>query len=577
MATRMKKKSKSLNGHGVVARENSNQRALTRAGSTPKLGAGVGIRTNRARVAGNYVDASILERAIGRRVGSPPETDSPFTGSSGAATPESRGNILLGNDAQISLGWMMVELGRSPDDLAFDLENPGNHLFQHLDPSLWAEMGCQSPTFLERDGEGSSGRPSTSKRISDSTPDMLSMQPRSLSNPIQHTSHYGRNEDNGNCSDTTSKPVDPERDEASQGLPFACPYFRLNPVKHETCLNYRLMRIRDVKQHLQRRHYITFYCPTCFHEFLNLSRRDDHIRSRDCLTPEAHPTFSNIDGVSRQTQSLLKGRVNRAVKPAEQWHAVWDILFGDSVDKPVDPYVRSVVRETFRMVRTFWRSTGPTILRRFLQSGTKEIEDPGYLEDIIYRLFHEVETQFEGRLNSPTTGSSSQPSTALQGSIEPVVAFKSEASQESGEELSASPRSSGILAWDWERQWDADGPGMFRSPTIDSTTTDNTFISNLDGTPAPSEFREQDMTQDEHDEFLMGGFHHRGIGAWDTTATTALLPPTSFSDTSLDLLTQQGHDAGYHRKLETGHVLEQGDLDNLPVYPDWARMEGLEN
>ncbi|KAF4436522.1 hypothetical protein FACUT_6380 [Fusarium acutatum] len=37
---------------------------------------------------------------------------------------------------------------------------------------------------------------------------------------------------------------------------FACPYFRLDPVRHIECLSRKLYRIQDVKQHLSRRHYM---------------------------------------------------------------------------------------------------------------------------------------------------------------------------------------------------------------------------------------------------------------------------------------------------------------------------------
>ncbi|KAK4208576.1 hypothetical protein QBC37DRAFT_296363, partial [Rhypophila decipiens] len=155
---------------------------------------------------------------------------------------------------------------------------------------------------------------------------------------------------------------DDESNRGAQTLSFACPYYRLNPVAHQQCLNYTLKRIRDMKQHLARRHYgPTFYCPACHRAFATIKIRDDHIRGRTC-EPRSSPTNNNIDGVSPTAQELLKQRVDRTVSAEEQWHAVYEILFGKPGARRVDPYIRSVVRETLSMVRAFLRTTGSKII-----------------------------------------------------------------------------------------------------------------------------------------------------------------------------------------------------------------------
>jgi len=48
---------------------------------------------------------------------------------------------------------------------------------------------------------------------------------------------------------------------------FACPFLKKDPVAHKHCCIFVLSRIRDVKQHLRRRHQMPIYCPRCNRTF----------------------------------------------------------------------------------------------------------------------------------------------------------------------------------------------------------------------------------------------------------------------------------------------------------------------
>ncbi|VZI09723.1 unnamed protein product [Fusarium fujikuroi] len=99
---------------------------------------------------------------------------------------------------------------------------------------------------------------------------------------------------------------------------FACPYFRLDPVRHIECLSRRLYRIQDIKQHLSRRHYI---------------RRDKMSNASD-----------NIQGINIKTQKILKLRSDRRLSPESQWREIWRTLFDRSLPRE-GPYLGNLKEE----------------------------------------------------------------------------------------------------------------------------------------------------------------------------------------------------------------------------------------
>jgi hypothetical protein len=75
---------------------------------------------------------------------------------------------------------------------------------------------------------------------------------------------------------------------------LACPYWKRKPNKHRRCCKLTLKRIRDVKQHLHRRHTPEFYCERCFVIFPNDQSHQDHVISVLCRR-EPHV---QLDGIS---------------------------------------------------------------------------------------------------------------------------------------------------------------------------------------------------------------------------------------------------------------------------------------
>ncbi|KAF5554247.1 hypothetical protein FMEXI_2068 [Fusarium mexicanum] len=125
---------------------------------------------------------------------------------------------------------------------------------------------------------------------------------------------------------------------------FACPYFRLDPVRHIECLSRKLYRIQDVKQHLSRRHYI---------------KRDNS---------------NNTRGVNPGTQKVLKLRLDRRLSPEVQWHEIWRTLFNGALPRE-GPYLgnskEEIVGSMIAVCKQGSSRVVPGILRSLGLSGEK--------------------------------------------------------------------------------------------------------------------------------------------------------------------------------------------------------------
>ncbi|KAH7321332.1 hypothetical protein B0I35DRAFT_477828 [Stachybotrys elegans] len=196
---------------------------------------------------------------------------------------------------------------------------------------------------------------------------------------------------------------------------FACPFFRKNPYKYTDCANKKLTRIRDVKQHIQRKHcQMSNYCPVCYKSFSSAARRDGHIRSRHCK-PRPPPRMRNRDAISQTTQQRLSDRVDRNLTQEEQWKTLWDILFPN--DQPPDnPYMGTTVDEVTRMFRECWFTERPHIIRAFLE---RHGLDGGChqgleLETILSALLDDVQQRFMEKPQRSGLGAARNYSMALE-------------------------------------------------------------------------------------------------------------------------------------------------------------------
>ena len=145
-------------------------------------------------------------------------------------------------------------------------------------------------------------------------------------------------------------------------LTFACPFSKKDPLRHAPCYRYVLTRIRDVKQHLVRRHGRPIYCPRCGDIFSSEDLRDEHCRQSIC----AIQSVLKIDGISESQRRLLGKKTSPNMSPEEQWFSIFDILFPGHQPRPVSAYADHSLSEELAGFRDYMTSQGPPILAEHL-------------------------------------------------------------------------------------------------------------------------------------------------------------------------------------------------------------------
>jgi hypothetical protein len=177
---------------------------------------------------------------------------------------------------------------------------------------------------------------------------------------------------------------------------FACPYYKRDPIRYSICLKFALRRIKDVKQHIYRKHARSaFYCAFCWADFGDEQSRDHHVRARRCEPRERAPAG---DGISVDQKNQLHKKIYRSDSTAEQWFRIWDIVF-PAVPKPADIYLGSHVEEAVAMVRVIWRDKGRSIMESVAGEEAEASQLPaGLLGRAMDRLL--AEFQKESRLSS---------------------------------------------------------------------------------------------------------------------------------------------------------------------------------
>lgn len=177
---------------------------------------------------------------------------------------------------------------------------------------------------------------------------------------------------------------------------FACPLYRMDPMRHMDCISLKLMRIRDVKQHINRKHTrVTYYSPRCWATFPSPTSWEKHIIDGSCK-PKVTENHISVLGVSKDMQRRLASRVDRKLSSSEQWYTIWRIIFGGATKKP-NPYLGTVVEETVGMMKDYWQQEGDEIVRDVLagkQISTECAETSTLLKD----LFAEVQARFEQKI-----------------------------------------------------------------------------------------------------------------------------------------------------------------------------------
>lgn len=129
---------------------------------------------------------------------------------------------------------------------------------------------------------------------------------------------------------------------------FACPFYLRDRLRHSDCLNIRLTRLSDVRQHLlERAHNQVVHCPACGITFTGRTavargRRDVHVQAATC---EPSPSPFEYPGITEDEEQRIReiARNTRTTQYTEvqRWYMIWDFLF-PGAQRPDSPFLTDV-------------------------------------------------------------------------------------------------------------------------------------------------------------------------------------------------------------------------------------------
>ncbi|KAK6829443.1 hypothetical protein PG987_010027 [Apiospora arundinis] len=189
--------------------------------------------------------------------------------------------------------------------------------------------------------------------------------------PLEDSPFYEFDSDLEPHQSTSKKPKYSSQDAepGSSSLVFACPFLKQSPHKYRGCAKYVLRRVRDVKQHLNRKHRTPdFYCARCYNAFNHAKERDEHTRYGNCEYRENPP----FEGVTEMQKELLHTKERNKSSAEDQWFMIWDILF-PGARRPHSVSRYSPWEEPVAGLRDIWRTRHPELLAQVGQSGSKPV------------------------------------------------------------------------------------------------------------------------------------------------------------------------------------------------------------
>jgi hypothetical protein len=148
---------------------------------------------------------------------------------------------------------------------------------------------------------------------------------------------------------------------------LACPFWKMDPVRHRACLKSDITTASYVKQHLARKHHGKPYCPRCLNIFKNDSARDTHLRGQPGTICEIRPLSAFESStvpeglISDDQKKTLEQYSTRGAKEEEQWFVIWDVVFPGR-PRPPSAYVEGDISEDLASYQEFSLSKGLAFL-----------------------------------------------------------------------------------------------------------------------------------------------------------------------------------------------------------------------
>lgn len=195
--------------------------------------------------------------------------------------------------------------------------------------------------------------------------------------------------------------------------PLACPFSKLDGNRYYGCLKFELRRVKDVKQHISRKHSTPeFYCSRCWDTFPDRVRRDKHVKVALCET-QPEPLF---EGISDEQREQLKRTGKRGASTVQQWYGIWDILFPGK-DRPRSIYLENFMEETLGYIRKRCQDGNLEARLNALRNRHGDAVDKELVKDVItvvWDCFHAVidNTHAGCELGPVETDTSSQSDTS---------------------------------------------------------------------------------------------------------------------------------------------------------------------
>lgn len=182
---------------------------------------------------------------------------------------------------------------------------------------------------------------------------------------------------------------------------LACPFVKRDPIKHRNCFSKKLSRIRDVKQHLTRKHTPELYCNRCKVIFPDDASLQEHVGDVAGLFCEPSPW---LDGISLAQRQRLSRKSDPRLSVQEQWYSMWDIIFPGH-NRPSSVYVIFGFSEDLCSYKEF--STGSRVADSVVE-GLRDsgINAPDTTWDDVRRIIADrVDSSFDQWLSNQSTNS----------------------------------------------------------------------------------------------------------------------------------------------------------------------------
>ncbi|KAH7130908.1 hypothetical protein EDB81DRAFT_807669 [Dactylonectria macrodidyma] len=154
--------------------------------------------------------------------------------------------------------------------------------------------------------------------------------------------------------DHDNQPHHDGEEECPSGRFFACPFYKLDPVRHYRCLEkYKLKRYSDVKQHILRCHVLEgfYYCDQCLTIWESSEPWEAHVNGDECrgtTGPQHHLAESPLlDGLLPGEADCLEP-TPRGLSDWQRWYRMWEQIFPGH-EPPASPLVEHGIAEPARL------------------------------------------------------------------------------------------------------------------------------------------------------------------------------------------------------------------------------------